>query len=147
MKSNVYGALMILALAMVVGVAPMAEAQAQAQARARASVPFEFSLDQTAMPAGIYEISSLSDKVLAVRNLETRDARLVLASMHVQGSQAAGIPPAKLVFRKHGDQYFLAEIWYGQNDTGIAFSESKQEKELQWARDTHQPELVVIAMK
>ena len=142
MKCNVYGALMILALALIVSV-PMT----QAQARARASVPFDFSLDQKSMPAGAYEISSLNDKVLAVRNLETREARLVIESMHVQASQAAGIPHAKLVFHKYGDQYFLAEIWDGQSSIGIAFPESKREKELKWARDTHQPELVVIAMK
>jgi hypothetical protein len=51
------------------------------------------------------------------------------------------------VFRKYDDQYFLAQIWDGQSNTGIAFPQSKREKELQLARDTHQPELVVIAMK
>ena len=66
MKCNVYGALMIFVLALIVSV-PMT----QAQARARASVPFDFSLDQKSMPAGAYEISSLSDKVLVVRNLDT----------------------------------------------------------------------------
>jgi hypothetical protein len=49
--------------------------------------------------------------------------------------------------RKCGDQYFLAEIWDGQSNSGIAIPLSKREKELQMARDTHQPELVVIAMK
>ncbi len=142
MKCNVYGALMIIALALIVSV-PMT----QAQARARASVPFGFSLDQKPMPAGAYEISSTSYKVLVVRNLDTREARLVIESMNVQASQAAGIPHAKLVFRKYGDQYFLAEIWGGQSNIGIAFPESKREKELQWARDIHEPELVVIAMK
>jgi hypothetical protein len=143
MKYNVYGALMILALAMIVSSAPLA----QAQARARASVPFEFGLDQKSMPAGIYEVSALSDKVLVVRNLETKDARLLIASMHVQASQAAGTPHAKLVFHKCGDQYFLAEIWDGQNKIGIAFPESKREQEVKSASNTPQPEVVVIAMK
>jgi hypothetical protein len=143
MKCNVYGALMILALAMIVSAAPLA----QAQARARASVPFEFGLDQKSMPAGVYEISALNDKVLVVRNLETKDARLLIASMHVQASQAAGTPHAKLVFHKCGEEYFLAEIWDGQNRTGIAFPESKREKEVQSASYMPQPEVVVIAMK
>jgi hypothetical protein len=65
----------------------------QAQARAQANVPFAFSLDQkSTMTAGAYQISSLSDKVLVVRNLDTGEARLVIESMHVQ---------AKLVFRKY----------------------------------------------
>jgi hypothetical protein len=145
MKSNVYGALMILALAVIVGAAPIA--QAQSQARARATVPFEFSLDQKSMPAGTYEVSQLNDKVLVVRNLETKDARLLIASMNVQADEGAGIPHAKLVFDKYGDQYFLRQIWYGDSQRGIAFPESKREKEMQWARDNHQPELVVLAMK
>jgi hypothetical protein len=143
MKSNsVYGAILILALALIVSVPTT-----QAQARARASVPFDFSLNQKSMPAGTYEVSSLSDKVLAVRNMNTGEAHLVIESMHVQAPQAAGIPHAKLVYRKYGDQYFLAEIWDGRSNIGIAFSQSKREKEMKWARDTHEPELVIIAMK
>jgi hypothetical protein len=143
MKSNVYGALMILALAVIVSAAPFA----QAQARARASVPFEFSLNQTSMPAGTYEVKSLNGQVLSVRNLETGDARLLIASVHVQASEATGTPHAKMVFHKYGDQYFLSQIWDGQSNIGIAFPESKREKELQLAGDNHQPELVVLAMK
>jgi hypothetical protein len=142
MKTNVYGALIILALALIVSV-PLT----QAQVRVRASVPFDFSLDQKSMPAGTYDISSMNDSVLAVRNLDTREARLLIAPMHVQASLDAGTPHAKLVFSKYGDQYFLAEIWYGESNIGIAFPQSKREKELQLARDSHQPELVVIAMK
>jgi hypothetical protein len=141
-RNNVYGALMIVVLALIVSV-PMT----QAQAPARADVPFEFILGQTAMSAGSYEIGSLNEKVLVMRNLDTGDARLQIEPMHVQASQSAGTPHAKLVFRTYGDLYFLAEIWDGQSPIGIAFPESKREKELRWARDAHQPELVVIAMK
>jgi len=144
MKSNVYGALMILALAVMVSAAPLA--QAQAQARVRATVPFEFGLGQSSMPAGVYEVSSLSNNVLAVRNLETKDARLMIQSMHVD-AQGEGIPSAKLVFHKYAGQYFLTEIWSGQSSIGIAFPESKREQELRLAANTYQPEVVVIAMK
>jgi hypothetical protein len=141
--NNVYGALLILALALIVSV-PMS----QAQARARASVPFDFSLEQQSMPAGAYEISSLSDNVLVVRNLDTREARLLIASMRVQASEGSDAPHAKLVFHKYGDQYFLCQIWGGQSRIGIALPESKREKEVQMASSTAtQPELVVIAMK
>ena len=143
-RNNVYGALMMLALALVVSV-PMT----QAQARVQANVPFAFSLDQNStMPAGVYEISSDSSKALIVRNLDTKQARLLAASMHVEASQASGTPHARLVFQKYGDQYFLSQIWDGQSHTGIAFPESKREKELQMAGSgASQPELVVIAMK
>ena len=142
MKTNVYGALMILALALIVSV-PMT----QAQARAKAQVGFDFSLNDKVMSAGSYEISSPSDNVLALRNLDTREGRLLIEPMKVQASLAAGTPHAKLVFHKYGDQYFLTQIWDGQSNIGIAFPESKREKELQMASDLHQPEVVVLAMK
>jgi hypothetical protein len=143
MKSkNVYGTLMIIALALLVSV-PIT----QAQARERANVPFDYSLNQKTMPAGSYEISSVGGSTLAVRNLKTGEASMVIESMRVQASQAVGTPNPKLVFHKYGDQYFLAEIWDGQSNTGIALHESKREQELKLARDTNQPELVVIAMK
>ena len=142
MKTNVYGALMILALALIVSV-PMT----QAQVRAKAQVGFDFSLNDKVMAAGSYEISSPSNNVLALRNLDTREGRLVIEPMKVQASLAAGTPHAKLVFHKYGDQYFLAQIWDGQSNIGIAFPESKREKELQMASDLHQPEVVVLAMK
>ena len=141
--NNVYGALVILVLALIVS-APMA----QAQARTKAQVPFDFNLEQKLMPAGAYEIASMSNNVLAVRNLDTREGQLLIEPMKKHASQAAEIPHAKLVFRKYGDQYFLAEIWNGQSSIGVAFPESKREKELQTASNfDHQAELVVIAMK
>jgi len=140
MKRNVYGALMIIALALIIGV-PMTQAQAT-----KANVPFEFSLNQQLMPAGNYEISSAGNNLLAVRNLDTMKACLVIESIHVQASQFAQAPHAKLVFHKYDDQYFLAEIWDG-SDLGIQLPESKREKEMKWARNDYRPELVVIAMK
>ena len=141
MKRNVYGALMITALALIVSV-PMT----QAQARAKADVPFDFSLNRQMMPAGNYEISSEGNKLLAVRNLDTMKACLLIESVRLQASQASEIPHAKLVFHKYDDQYFLAEIWDG-SDLGIQIPESKREKEMKWARNSYRPELVVIAMK
>ena len=141
MKRNVYGALMIIALALIVSV-PMT----QAQARAKANVPFEFSLNHQMMPAGNYEISSEGNKLLEVRNLDNMKACLVIESVHVQASQTSEAPHAKLVFHRYGDQYFLAEIWDG-SALGIRLPESKHEKELQLSSNAPQPETVVIAMK
>ena len=144
MKHNIYGALTMLAVALMIGVT-----MSQAQSRVRADVPFAFSLEQTSMPAGNYEISSTDEKVLTVRNLDTGQARLLIASMHVETSPASATPGAKLVFHKYDDQYFLSEIWGGQSHIGVALSESKREKELKMASTnlSNGPETVIIAMK
>jgi hypothetical protein len=61
-----------------------------------------------------------------VRNLDTKQARLVIASMHVEASQASWTPHAKLVFCKYADQYFLSQIWDGQSHIGTALSVPQQ---------------------
>jgi len=85
MKRNVYAALTMLAAALMISV-PMS----QAQSRTTANVPFAFSMNQGSMPAGGYEISAVRDNVIVVRNLDTKEARLLIASMHVEASQPFG---------------------------------------------------------
>jgi hypothetical protein len=140
MKHSIYGALAMLAVALMISV-PMS----QAQSSVRAKVPFAFSLEQTSMPAGGYEISHIDEKVISVRNLETGQARLLIASVRVQASQDQH---AKLIFHKCGDQYFLSQIWDGSAD-GIELPASKLEKELSMASTSFSdgPETVIIAMK
>ena len=141
MKRNVYGALMLLAAALMISV-PMV----QAQSRVKADVPFAFSVDKQSMSAGNYEISALNDKVLEIRNLDTRQVRMLMKS---QGVQASKIQNAKLVFHKYDDQYFLSQIWNGSSDTGIEFATSRREKEMRMAGNSlsNGPELVIVAMK
>jgi hypothetical protein len=131
----------MLALALVIS-APMS----QAQSRVIANVPFAFSLEQSSMPAGGYEISWVNQHVIAVQNLETRQSRFVIASVHVQASQAQ---PPKLVFQKYGDHYFLRQIWDSSGAHGIELPASKAEKELNMASNNFSdgPETVIIAMK
>ncbi len=140
MKSNIYGALAMLALALIVSV-PFVQAQSQV----KANVPFAFSLQDQSMPAGNYKIMELNDRVLEVRNLDSQHGQLLAKQMSVQSSR---IQSPKLVFHKYGDQYFLSEIWDGESDSGIAFAESKREKEVQTAANSlAPPETVIVAMK
>jgi len=141
MKRSIYGALILLAAALMISV-PMVQAQSQV----KADVPFAFSVDKQSMPAGNYEIRSLSEKVLVMRNLDTGQAWLMMKPHDVQASR---IQNAKLVFHKCDDQYFLSQIWNGSSDTGMEFVTSRREKELQMAGNSlpNEPELVIVAMK
>ena len=138
MKRNIYGALAILAAALIVSV-PFA----QAQSRVKAEVPFAFSLQDKTMPAGNYQIIAVSDRVLEVRNLDAQHGQLLAKQISVQSKDQS----PKLVFHKYGDQYFLSQIWDGQNDTGIQLAESKREKETKMAGLTSASETVIVAMK
>jgi hypothetical protein len=138
MKRNIYGAFAMLAAALIVSV-PFA----QAQSRVKAEVPFAFSLQDKAMPAGNYQIIAQSDRVLEVWNLDVRHGQLLAKQISVQSKDQS----PKLVFHKYGDQYFLSQIWDGQNDTGIQLAESKREKEVKMAGIPSASETVIVAMK
>ena len=137
MKSKIYGALVMLA-ALIVSV-PFA----QAQARVKAEVPFAFSLQDKAMPAGNYQIFAVSDRVLEVWNLDAQHGQLLAKQISVQSKDQS----PKLVFHKYGDQYFLSQIWDGRSDTGIQLAESKREKETKMASLPNASETVILAMK
>jgi hypothetical protein len=141
MKRNFYGALAMLAAALIVSV-PLA----QAQSRVNADVPFAFSLQDKAMPAGNYQIISLSGQALEVLNLDTQHGQLLAKQMSVQAYKDQS---PKLVFHKYGDQYFLSQIWYGDSHYGIGFAESKREKEVKMAANglPDVAETVIVAMK
>ncbi len=141
MKSKIYGALATLAVALTVGVS-----FAQAQSRVQADVPFAFSLQDRAMPAGNYQIIAQSGQVLEVRSLDSQRGQLLMKPMSVQASNDQS---PKLVFHKYGDQYFLSQVWYGDSQYGIGFAESKREKEIKMASNgaPNAPETVIIAMK
>ncbi len=125
MKSKTYGVLAMVAVALMISV-PFV----QAQSRVQANVPFAFSLQDQAMPAGNYEIIALDGQVLEVWNMDARRGHFVLKQMYVKASEPAS---PRMVFHKYGDRYFLSQIWRGDDDYGIEFAESKLEKEVKMA--------------
>ena len=141
MKRNTYGALTMLALAFLISI-PMA----QAQTRLQADVPFAFSLGQSAMSAGEYEINSAGQDLLLIRNSGANEAQLLVKSQYVQGRDA-GRP--RLVFHKYGDQYFLSQIWDGNSNIGVELPVSHREKEIKMAGAAFPrgAQTVIVAMK
>src|ERR1022692_3546083 len=101
-----------------------------AQTKATADIPFEFTAQNTTLPAGEYTMSSASTThgvmlirngeytmssaatthgVMLIRNVETRKAILVLASSSASGYRGTGDKNV-VVFHKLGDRYFLADV-------------------------------------
>ena len=139
MKSKIYGALAMLAVALIVSVPFM-----QAQNRVQADVPFAFTLQDSAMPAGNYQIIARDGQLFEVWNLDEHRGQLLLKQVGIEAAQAQS---PKMVFHKYGDRYFLSQIWSADSHYGIQFAESKLEKEVKIAAVRHSPETVIIAMK
>ena len=122
MKRNMFGALMTLIVAFAVSVPVI---NAQSNKLLSADVPFAFSINGKAMPAGQYDVREAGSRATII---ETKDG-----SAHVLGIYSyAGensTQANKLVFDKVGDHYFLREVWTSASGQGLSVPTSQMEKE------------------
>jgi hypothetical protein len=106
---------------------------AQAQSgRLMATIPFGFYAGGTLLPAGQYKIEKLQSGVVMLSN---RDAN-ASAVLHTMETRNATREPrsGELVFNKYGENHFLAELWWPDQDNGRKTLPSKAERELAQAR-------------
>src|SRR6058998_3601664 len=85
---------------------------AQSDGQLVAKVPFDFAIGGKTFSAGDYEVRTVLNHQgsLLIRTADGRSSSFALThsvqSLDVQEQ-------AKLVFQRHGDHYFLAQIWFG----------------------------------
>jgi hypothetical protein len=104
MKKQISTTLLGLAAALVLAVS----AGAQALPAAAINVPFDFVAGGKQMPAGRYNVSRIksdSETALLIRSVDGRSSTVVLTSAGQSQPRATA-----LVFRRHGDRHFLAEV-------------------------------------
>ena len=108
----------------------LATASASAQtAPLKANIPFNFIVNKTTLPAGEYTLQRLgsSQTIMLIQNTESQITKVVLpnacASQHPSER-------TKLVFRRYGDRYFLAQIWTAGANRGRELPKSKLETEV-----------------
>jgi hypothetical protein len=115
-----------------------------AQSKSSADVPFAFAIDQTWMSAGHYTITQVSDRVLQVRNDDTRATVSIIA----QHEEKLNAQNPKLVFHKYRDRYILAEVWNAAGGQGLEFPAGKMEWEMRAASSNADGAVeVVVALR
>jgi hypothetical protein len=92
---------------------------------AMATVPFNFNVGNSWVPAGTYIMTSdmSHPKVIFIRS---KDGKITLLS--VTHSEDSRSDTGRLVFTKYGDQYFLHEILCSRCGMNVAFPGSKHER-------------------
>jgi hypothetical protein len=93
-------------------------------------VPFDFYAGSTLLPSGTYTVSPTSPTspdVLSLRSADLRTSILIQAPLPAEARQARD--HTRLVFRRYGGQYFLAEVW-SQADSGSRLYVSDRERRL-----------------
>src|SRR5258705_11471085 len=84
----------------------------------QASIPFDFRMGETLMPAGEYQIHNSADGVLAVRQRDGAHAAAVLLTL--PASRRGAATKGALEFNRYGDAYFLSRIWTPDSRDGRA---------------------------
>ena len=133
MKKQVLFSLLTTVLLMAAG---SAYAQLGSKQELRFNVPFDYKVGNATMKAGDCSIHRAgTENALVIRG---NGSSALTLSGSVSGKAASA---TKLVFNKYGDQYFLAQIWIGGENTGRQLPMTHAEKELM---SRAEPDSVVI---
>src|SRR5262245_27549801 len=117
--------------------------------RVRANIPFDFTVGNKEFKAGRYSVDRLfacsNSDTLIIRSADNSEA----ANFNVNRVSGKGETQARLVFRRYGNQYFLAQVFDGEGSEGYGLLKSKAERELAKKRDTItqnavEPEVVTV---
>jgi hypothetical protein len=83
-------------------------ASAQSPTRLKATIPFNFSANKAALPAGTYIIERTSADMLLLRNIETEQAKFFMVRLD-SGQINRGA--SRLIFHREAGQTYLTQVW------------------------------------
>ena len=108
----------------------------------KAKIPFEFIVRDKTLPDGNYQFNEVfaQPNMPRIKNTKTLDVVVIHAVSVEKGKQVKPM----FVFRRYGEQYYIAQIWNGSN-AGIEVPKSRME--LQVAKNYTQPQVIYIAAK
>ncbi len=110
--------LAVILLTTVLSLVCISAAFAQLDRQATATVPFEFAVETTVLPAGFYAISTPANNVIMIKNVDTgvsvyaleKNIKLALRD------QTFGAAEPKLVFRQDGQHHVLHQVLLAGDD-------------------------------
>jgi hypothetical protein len=117
-----------------------ASVHAQSANRIAANIPFNFTAGDAKLKAGEYTIQRDNMQMLVVTSADGKTRAFVLAPETVR--RMRNDMREKLVFHRHGDQYFLSEVWTSRETEGNGLYASDAERRLtkELARTKADPE-------
>ena len=117
----------LLSALLLIGAASI-HAQADDQAILKATVPFDFTVANTTLPAGTYSVSVLTpDNIVRLQGTDGHSAAFVYSTPL---SIAGGTKDTRLVFQHLGSKYFLSQIWEQGNEVRREVSTGNLAREL-----------------
>ncbi len=119
-----FRAAVFTAVLAVASLAPALQAQDHI-AGARVNVPFAFDTGRQHFAPGMYTISMETPDTLIIKGASGS----AFVMMHPGGDRRPALK-SKVVFRRSGDRYFLAELWIADRSGHLDVMKSKAERKL-----------------
>ncbi len=126
MNSSMKSALFVL-LAVLAAALTVVPAQAQSGIHESVNVPFDFSVGDTHMAAGMYTVAEAQPRILAVNSVEGRQN--IFATTFLDDS-ANTSRHAHLVFVRYGSEWFLDKVFLSSDNDFQKVVPTRREKEL-----------------
>ena len=127
MKKRVLAFFMALG---AIGYLGLVSAYAYVDTSIKATIPFDFTVEKSLLPAGQYEIRAVlagRGDMLVIRNIDTNQSVVIPNVSNIEGKD---VEQAKLLFDHIGDNYFLSQVWEGFNVSGNQLPMSPAERKL-----------------
>ena len=141
MKKQILNVVVTLSVIVALSVAVLAGLSRKIEA----NIPFDFMVNGKTLPAGHYTVDPGNTQyTLVIRNWETKQA---VGAITQNCEVGAGSKP-QLVFRRYGDQYFLAKVIGDANGSELMKSRAEREaakakRDLLTMKDA-EPEIVTV---
>ena len=101
--------------------------QAQTGHKIEVNVPFDFTAGETSLRAGVYTVNLISGNTLLVRSRDGKKSVLLLAR---QAKHVGTRKPARIIFNRYGDRYFISQTFLSGADPGCQIDPSRAESHL-----------------
>jgi hypothetical protein len=149
MKKRSFGTVTMLSLLLMLG-ANSVNAQHLSESKISVTIPFNFAVGETKLPAGEYLLRRVISTSSADQlSIQSADGRVDLHTGITRPNRTSEIQKqSKLVFNRYGDRYFLSQVWMAGSDTGRDLFKSRGErilsKESKLAKNGRDPQTVTL---
>ncbi len=140
------GAYTLFAIIILVGSLAIAAAgQTSGRPRWVANIPFQFNIGSQTMPAGEYQLLSISSGSANVAvQVKSADGKTE-AMLQMRAVDGRVDDRARLVFHCYGNHLFFAQAWTGDGNLGLVVAKSRAERAAE--RELGKPKSETVALR
>jgi hypothetical protein len=100
-------------------------AHAESDGQMLVDIPFDFSMGNTALKAGVYQVDALQSGILVFSSNDSQQRRFTFT---VPGESTNHSHQPELVFARYGNETFLSKVFLSDNNDCLDVPRSSREK-------------------